>query len=120
MENLIISFNVVLPLFLCIALGYYLRRINFVDGDTLNKLNKLCFRVFLPIYLFHSVYTTDLSAAFNGKLILLCILGVLGLFLGLMLLIPRLEKDNAKPAMEGLKVHLSSKCLSARIRKVSV
>ena len=96
MENLIISFNVVLPLFLCIALGYYLRRINFVDGDTLNKLNKLCFRVFLPIYLFHSVYTTDLSAAFNGKLILLCILGVLGLFLGLMLLIPRLEKDNAK------------------------
>ena len=34
MENLIISFNVVLPLFLCIALGYYLRRIGFVDGDT--------------------------------------------------------------------------------------
>ena len=96
MENLIISFNVVLPLFLCIALGYFLRRIGFVDGDTLNKLNKLCFRVFLPIYLFHSVYTTDLSAAFNGKLILLCVLCVLGLFLGLMLLIPRLEKDNAK------------------------
>ena len=77
MENLIISFNVVLPLFLCIALGYFLRRIQFVDGDILNKLNKLCFKVFLPIYLFHSVYSTDLSAAFNGKLILLGILGVL-------------------------------------------
>lgn len=96
MENLIISFNVVLPLFLCIALGYFLRRIHFVDEDILNKLNKLCFKVFLPIYLFYSVYTTDLSAAFNGKLIMLGVLGVLGLFLVLMLLIPRLEKDRAK------------------------
>lgn len=96
MQNLILSFNVVLPLFLCIALGYFLKQIHMVDESVLNKLNKLCFRVFLPIYLFHSVYTTDLSAAFNGKLILFAILSLLALFLLLLLLIPRMEKADKR------------------------
>ena len=96
MENLIISFNVVLPLFFCIALGYFLRRIRMYDEEALSKINKLCFRVFLPIYLFNSVYSTDLSAAFNGRLILFAICCVLCWFLVLMLTIPKLEKDNAK------------------------
>lgn len=96
MQNLILSFNVVLPLFLCIALGYFLKQIHMVDDNALNKLNKLCFRVFLPIYLFHSVYTTDLSAAFNGKLILFAILALLALFLLLLVIIPRIEKEDKK------------------------
>ena len=32
MDNLILSFNVVLPIFLCILLGYFLRRIRMVDN----------------------------------------------------------------------------------------
>ncbi len=96
MENLIISFNVVLPLFLCIALGYFLKRIHMLDGDTLKKMNKLCFKVFLPIYLFNSVYKTDLSAAFNGKLILYGIIALTVFFIVLMLIIPRIEKDDKK------------------------
>lgn len=96
MENLIISFNVVLPLFLCIALGYFLKRIHMLDGDTLKKMNKLCFKVFLPIYLFNSVYKTDLSAAFNGKLILFGILALTVFFIVLMLIIPCIEKDDKK------------------------
>lgn len=96
MENLIISFNVVLPLFLCIALGYFLKRIHMLDGDVLKKMNKLCFKVFLPIYLFNSVYKTDLSAAFNAKLILYGIIALTIFFIILMLLIPRIEKDDKK------------------------
>ena len=96
MENLIISFNVVLPLFLCIALGYFLKRIHMLDGDVLKKMNKLCFKVFLPIYLFNSVYKTDLSAAFNAKLILYGIFALTIFFIILMLLIPRIEKDDKK------------------------
>ena len=34
MENLILSFNVVLPMCLCIALGYFLYRINMIEGAT--------------------------------------------------------------------------------------
>ena len=96
MENLIISFNVVLPLFICIALGYFLRRIHMYDTDTLNKINKLCFKVFLPIYLFNNIYTTDLSSAFNGKLILFAVCGLLCFFCILMLVVPKLESADAK------------------------
>jgi len=96
MDNLILSFNVVLPLFLCILLGYFLRRIHMVDTPALNTMNKLCFKVFLPIYLFNNIATTNLAAAFNGKLLATAYLGVLAQFLLLMLLIPRLEKENPR------------------------
>ena len=96
MENLIISFNVVLPLFICIALGYFLRRINMYDEATLKKLNKLCFKVFLPIYLFNNVYTTDLADAFNAKLLIFAVAAILVLFGVLMAVIPRLEQEDAR------------------------
>ena len=96
MENLILSFNVVLPLFLCIALGYFLRCVHMLEEATQKNLNKLCFKVFLPIYVFNSIYTTNISAAFNLKLVVLTVGGVLGIFALLMVLIPRIEADNAK------------------------
>lgn len=96
MENIILSFNVVLPLFLCIILGYFLRRIHMLDETVVKSLNRLCFKVFLPIYLFNNLYNTDISEAFNGKLILFGMLCVLGLFVLLMLVIPRIEKENPR------------------------
>lgn len=96
MENLILSFNVVLPLFLCIMLGYFLRRIHMVDTPALNTMNKLCFKVFLPIYLFNNIATTNLSAAFNAKLLAVAVCGLVGQFLLLMLFIPRIEKENPR------------------------
>lgn len=96
MDNLILSFNVVLPLFLCIMLGYFLRRIHLVDTPSLNTMNKLCFKVFLPIYLFNNIATTNLAAAFNGKLLAAAYFGVIGQFVLLFLLIPRIEKENSR------------------------
>lgn len=96
MDNLILSFNVVLPIFLCILLGYFLRRIHMVDTPSLNVMNKLCFKVFLPIYLFNNIAATNLAAAFNGKLLATAYLGVTAQFILLMLLIPRLEKENPR------------------------
>lgn len=96
MDNLILAFNVVLPLFMCIALGYLLRRLGMMEAEPRRAMNKLCFKVFLPIYLFHSIYTTDLGMAFDVKLILLAAFGILGIFFFLMLFIPRIEKENPR------------------------
>ena len=96
MENLILSFNVVLPLFICISLGYFLRRIGMCDEKALNVMNKMCFKVFLPVYLFYNIYTTDLSAAFHVKLIVFAVGGLVVLFFVLMGLIPRIEKENKR------------------------
>ncbi|MBQ8616911.1 MAG: AEC family transporter [Clostridia bacterium] len=102
MENLILSFNVVLPLFLCMALGYFLHCIHLLDEPTQKSLNKLCFNVFLPIYLFGNIYNTNMSEALNIRLILFAVLGILGVFTALMILIPRIEKENPK---RGVMVH---------------
>ena len=55
MDNLVLSFNVVFPLFVSIALGYFLRCIHLLEGYTQKRLNRLGFKVFLPIYLLKSV-----------------------------------------------------------------
>ena len=96
MENLILSFNVVLPLCLCIGLGYFLYRINMIDEATQKNMNRLVFRVFLPVYIFANIYSTDLAAAFDPKLVGLTVLGIVGIFTASMLFVPHIEKDNAK------------------------
>lgn len=96
MENLIISLNVVLPLFFSIALGYALKRLGMYDAATLKTINKLVFKVFLPLYLFYSVYSTDLSVAFNLKVIIFSVVGILLWFFLLMFIVPLIEKSNAK------------------------
>ncbi len=96
MENLVISLNVVLPLFLLIALGYVLRKLGMYDAVTLKTINKLVFKVFLPVYLFYSIYSTDLSAAFDIKVIIFAVVGLMLWFLLLLFLVPLYEKDHAK------------------------
>ncbi len=97
MENLITSFEAVLPLFLCILLGMFLRRIGMLEENVRQSLNKLCFKVFLPIYLFNNIYgIEDISQAFDLRLILFACLGLLAAFAVLMLVIPRVEKENAR------------------------
>ena len=70
MENLIVSVNVVLPLFLMMALGYFLKAVRLYDDHVLNKMNNLVFKVFLPILLFVDLYSTDLESVFNPTLVL--------------------------------------------------
>lgn len=96
MENLKLAFNVVLPLFICIVLGYFLRCIGMMPDNVQKSLNKLCFKVFLPIYLFKNMYTTDLQASFDGNLMLFAAVSLVVMWIVLMLLIPLLEKDNSR------------------------
>ena len=96
MQNLIIAFNVVLPLMLCIMLGYFLSRIGMIKEELRKGMNSLCFKVFLPFYLFNSIYTTDVSASFNGTLMIFCCIAMIAWFALLMFLIPRIEKENPR------------------------
>jgi predicted permease len=96
MENLILAFDVVLPLFLMMALGYFIKCIKMVDDGTLKKMNNVVFRVFLPILLFYNIVSTDLTTAFNGPLILTAVLFVLGEFGLCMIVVPLVEKEKRR------------------------
>lgn len=96
MENLILSLNVVLPLFLTMALGYFLKLIGMFDKKLLDSMNNLVFKAFLPVLLFSNIYKTNLEGALNTKLIIFAFLAVIGTFLVVTLLVPLMEKDNRK------------------------
>ena len=96
MENMIISFNVVVPLFLNILLGYILKIIKLWDEHTLKVMNKAVFKSFLPILLFYNVYNTDLKSGLNPKLMIFASSCVFIMFLLLCLLVPLFEKENKR------------------------
>ncbi|WP_296647703.1 AEC family transporter [Romboutsia sp. 13368] len=96
MENIILSFNVVLPLFLTMSLGYLLKHLNMFNNDTLDTMNNVTFKSFLPILLFYNIYKTDLKGVFNLKLIIFAATSVIALYLLLYLIVPLIEKDNKK------------------------
>ncbi len=96
MDSFLLAGQVILPLLILMALGVMLRKTNLMDEATYKKLNTLIFKVFLPPLIFYNVYKTSLSEAFDGKLILFAVLGVLALFVLLVLLVPLLEKDNRR------------------------
>ena len=62
MENFLLAFNVVFPIFLIMMLGVILKRKNMLDEKSLNVMNSLIFRLFMPTLLFFNIYNMgDLS-----------------------------------------------------------
>lgn len=77
MENLLLSVNAVLPMFLQLAAGFVSQRLGVLRREDVPRFNKVAFRVFVPCLLFYNVYESDLSAAVVPKLILFAVCGVL-------------------------------------------
>ncbi len=70
--------NVVLPVFLIIALGFFIRRIGFVDKFFLDKISLLAYFVAVPALLVWKVGTASFQLNFNPRLILASYAAVLG------------------------------------------
>lgn len=62
--------TIVLPVFVVIALGYFLNRWRLIDATFLFQTNRLVYYVCLPLLLFHRIGTSDFLANFNGTLVL--------------------------------------------------
>ncbi|NMA23952.1 MAG: AEC family transporter [Spirochaetales bacterium] len=96
MDDLIFSFNVVMPIFLIIGLGYFIKLIGMVDQHFINTINKFNFRVGLSTLLFKNIYNTELTKVFNPRLLIFTIVCITITVFGLWLIIPIFIKDNKK------------------------
>jgi malate permease and related proteins len=74
--------NVVLPVFLIIALGFGIRRINFVDKFFLDKISHLAYFVAVPSLLVWKIGTASFDLNFNPRLIAASYLAVVVCGLG--------------------------------------
>ncbi len=99
MANLQISAEVMLPLFLMMALGYVLRRLFSLDEHWVRVTNTVIFRLLLPLLLFRNMYESDIAGMTEPGTVgvaLLCVGGVTLTFLLLYLLVPRLEPEDCR------------------------
>lgn len=96
MENLIFSFNVILPLVIEIFIGFLLKIKGIIDTRTSKAMNKVVFKVLLPVMLFNNLYTSEIADVFNPELILFAELSILALVILLCIIVPVFEKDNKK------------------------
>lgn len=96
MESLKLSFESVMPIFLIMLLGYFLKRLKLADKNTFDTMNKLVFKVFLPILLFHNIYGTKLTKVMDLKLIAFTVSGILVIFILGYFAVLLISKDNPK------------------------
>lgn len=59
MDNLIFTLNAILPIIFCILIGYSLKLLKIFPDTFWPTLNKLCFKVFLPLLLFKNIYDIE-------------------------------------------------------------
>jgi len=66
-ENIIFTGNVVAPVFLLVALGYFLKKINVINENFVDVTSKFVFNVSLPALVFINIADIDLSTAIDLK-----------------------------------------------------
>lgn len=95
MENLILSVNVIAPLFFLMVIGYVLvHHTKLADKELCSKANALVFKVFLPCMLFKNIYQSDIKTQMQGELCLFAAGSLLVLFLLLCLVVPKVVKQE--------------------------
>ncbi|MDR1340191.1 MAG: AEC family transporter [Prevotellaceae bacterium] len=98
MDDFLFSLNVVLPLFMLIAIGYTLKQIRFVSEDFLLEANSFVFRFPLPLMLFQNIrnsFDGPLASLYNTKLILYASVGIVIVIAVLVVTVPLFGKRRA-------------------------
>lgn len=89
LHTLAFSLSVTGPIFVVLALGFFLNRRQLINDNFVDIGSKLVFNITLPSLLFISIAQTSLSAAANFNLIAVGLLGTLGVYLLLELIAAR-------------------------------
>lgn len=96
MESLRIALEIVLPLFLLLAVGYGVKLTGLMNETSVRQTNNMIFKVCMPLLVFFNIYKTDLSSSFDLSLLLFAVVGVLLQFIISLCLVILLEHDNAR------------------------
>ena len=70
--NLIFSLNATMPLFIMMMLGFVLKKMHFLDEHSTGAINKLVFKVFLPVLLFIDLAGKDFVSIWDTKMVAFC------------------------------------------------
>ena len=61
MDYLVFTLNAILPIIIPVMVGFFLKKINLLSQEFWGNLNKLVFKLMIPVLLFSNLYLADLS-----------------------------------------------------------
>lgn len=100
-ESFLAALRVVAPMAMLITVGAGVRKAGLIDRPAMRSMDKLVFRLFMPVLLFKNIYETDPSQSFAPRSSVFAVLAMLAIFPVALLLPPKLIKDRAKAASVG-------------------
>lgn len=95
MENLIFSLNATVPVFLVIVVGYFLKRIGWINEPFIKVVNKIVFNIALPALLIQDLMNIDFVKEFELKYVLYCAIVTIVSFFGIWMMAKLMIKDKA-------------------------
>ena len=98
LNDLIFSVNTILPVFIVVAIGYFMRRRGTVDEHFVGSISNVVFYYALPARMFLDVAGSDFTELMNPRFILVTVGGTIGVFLLAWLVISHCIHDRKKIA----------------------
>ena len=80
MDNLLFSINAVLPVFIIVFVGIFLKKKNIINDNFVKISTDVVFKVALPALVFQSIATTDFKSVFDIRVILYTLVSITALF----------------------------------------
>jgi len=102
MENLLLSFNVVAPLMIYMAVGFLLRALKLIEEKSFRQLSQIVFYVCVPALCCDNLRSLDLAEVFSDHAALYMAAAVLVLFAVTFLIVPRFSHT---PSRTGVLIH---------------
>lgn len=93
-NNILFTANIVAPVFLIIALGYFSKKMKIINENFVDVTSKFVFSVSLPALVFMQIAEMDLSKAINFPQIILIYIGTIASFILIWLISIPFIKDG--------------------------
>ena len=95
-ESFMVAFNAVAPFLILLGIGFAAVRLKWTDRAFMDRLNALNFKLFFPFLMFSNVYNAKPENMPSLKLILTGVISVTLLVALLMVIVPKIVKENPR------------------------
>ena len=96
LESFLVAFNAVMPLLILLGIGYGAVRLKLTDRPFMDRLNATNFRLFFPFLMFNNIYNAKPEDLPSAALMAGAPAAILLLIAVLLLLVPRVVKENPR------------------------
>jgi predicted permease len=101
LSNFLVCINAVIPLFILLVIGYFVRRTGLLKDEEVHRFNHMVFLVFFPPLMFQNLYGNNDGFLPDGKLLLFAVPFILCVIL---LSIPLVKKIEKNPRSQGAMI----------------